>query len=208
MFGTEWSSRKLNRTIAGSLVGNYPTPDSLNWDLYLGPAPEVEYHPIYHPFNWRGWTDWGTGAIGDMAAHLIDHPYWALGLTYPTSVEATYSPFGMDAQNKFASYPLASKIVYKFPARGEQPPVTLTWVDGGLMAARPEALPDDVPLDPGGGEHFVRLAGPDAPLPAAGTLSVVGPGTGLGVAHVWRDGAGHYRVQATEGGHLDYAPLI
>ena len=159
MFGTEWSSRKLNRTIAGSLIGNYPKPDSLNWDLYLGPAPEVEFHPIYHPFNWRGWTDWGTGAIGDMAAHLIDHPYWALGLTYPTSVEATFSPFGMDAQNKFASYPLASKIVYKFPARGDQPPVTLTWVDGGLMAARPEALPDDVQLSPGGGVIFIGEKG-------------------------------------------------
>ena len=56
-------------------------------------------------------------------------------------------------------------------------------------------------------EHFVHLAGPDVPLPAAGTLSVVGPGTGLGVAHVWRDGAGGYRVQATEGGHIDFAPL-
>ena len=58
-----------------------------------------------------------------------------------------------------------------------------------------------------GAEHFLHLAGPDVPLPAAGTLSVVGPGTGLGVAHVWRDGAGHYRVQATEGGHIDFAPL-
>ncbi|MFM5918140.1 MAG: glucokinase [Novosphingobium sp.] len=58
-----------------------------------------------------------------------------------------------------------------------------------------------------GEEHFVHLAGPDAPLPAEGTLSIVGPGTGLGVAHVWRDGHGHYRVQATEGGHVDYAPL-
>ena len=58
-----------------------------------------------------------------------------------------------------------------------------------------------------GEEHFVTLAGPDVPLPGAGTLAVVGPGTGLGVAHVWRDGAGFYRVQATEGGHIDFAPL-
>ncbi len=58
-----------------------------------------------------------------------------------------------------------------------------------------------------GADHFVHLAGPDEPLPASGTLSIVGPGTGLGVAHVWRDGAGHYRVQATEGGHIDFAPL-
>jgi predicted dehydrogenase len=158
-FGNDWTARKLNRTIAAALNGDDTMPSTLNWDLYLGPAPEVPYHAIYHPFNWRGWTDWGTGAVGDMAAHLIDHPYWALGLTYPKSIEATSTPWGMDNKNNIVSYPMATQIVYHFPARGAQPPVKLTWYDGGLMAARPDVLPDDVALERGGGAYFVGEKG-------------------------------------------------
>jgi predicted dehydrogenase len=158
-FGSDWNARLVNKTLAGAMTGNYPKPDGLEWDLFLGPAPEVEYHPIYHPFNWRGWLDWGTGAIGDMAAHLIDHPYWALGLTYPTSVEATFTPFGVDINNKAVSYPMGSHVVYHFPARGNDPAVKLSWFDGGLMPARPEALPDDVQLDGGGGAIFIGEKG-------------------------------------------------
>lgn len=158
--GNDWTQRRLNRMAASAMSGELGSPSSaLNWDLFLGPAPEVPYHPIYHPFNWRGWVDWGTGAVGDMAAHLIDHPYWALDLKYPTSVEATYTPWGMDSNNKPASYPLSSKIIFRFPARGAQPPVTLTWTDGGLMAERPELLPDDVPLIAEGGVIYVGEKG-------------------------------------------------
>ena len=57
---------------------SYPVPDKLSWDLFLGVAPDVEYHPLYHPFNWRGWVDWGQGALGDMGAHLMDFPVWSL----------------------------------------------------------------------------------------------------------------------------------
>ncbi len=156
---SEWSARTVNRALAGAMDGNYPVPGGVEWDLFLGPAPEVAYHPIYHPFNWRGWVDWGTGAIGDMAAHLIDHPYWALGLIYPTSVEATFTPFGVDLSNTKVSYPMGSHVVYHFPERNGQPPVKLTWFDGGLMPARPEALPDDVQLDGGGGAIFIGEKG-------------------------------------------------
>ncbi len=158
-FGTDWNARLVNRTLAAAMDQNFPTPAGLDWDLFLGPAPEVAYHPIYHPFNWRGWLDWGTGAVGDMAAHLIDHPYWALGLTYPTSVEATFTPWGTDIKNVKVTYPMGTHIVYKFPARGNQPPVKLTWMDGGLMPARPDLLPEDVPLDPGGGVVFIGEKG-------------------------------------------------
>jgi predicted dehydrogenase len=158
-FGNDWSVRRVNRVLASAMEGDYPVPSGIDWDLFLGPAPETAYHPIYHPFNWRGWLDWGTGAIGDMAAHLLDHPYWALGLTYPTSVEATYTPWGTDLKNNPVSYPLATQIIYKFPARGSQPPVTITWNDGGLMAPRPDLLPDDVPLDRGGGVIFIGEKG-------------------------------------------------
>ena len=153
-FGTSWDGRAVNKVIAGALDGNYPVPNGLEWDLFLGPAPEVPFHPIYHPFNWRGWLDWGTGAIGDMGAHLIDHPFWALNLGFPTSVEATFTPFGVDLSNQRVSYPMGSQVVYHFAARGNQPAVKLTWVDGGLMPARPEVLPDDVQLDGGGGVIF------------------------------------------------------
>jgi predicted dehydrogenase len=153
-FGSEWTMKTVNKTLAAAMDGNYPVPTGLEWDLFLGPGPDIAYHPIYHPFNWRGWLDWGTGAIGDMAAHLIDHPYWALGLTYPTSVEATFTPFGTDGKNQPVTYPLATQIVYKFPARGSQPPVNITWNDGGLMSPRPDILPEDVQLDRGGGVIF------------------------------------------------------
>ena len=158
-YGNEWPSRRLNREIASLLMSEYSMPTTLNWDLFLGPAPEVPYHPIYHPFNWRGWVDWGNGAIGDMAAHLIDHPYWALGLNYPISIEATSTPWGTDSKGTPVSYPLSTKVVYRFPARGTQPPVKLTWFDGGLMPDRHDLLPDEVPLDRTGGVIFVGEKG-------------------------------------------------
>ena len=115
--------------LANAMTGTYRAPDTLAWDLFLGPAPQIEYHPVYHPFNWRGWVDWGVGALGDMGAHLIDHPFWALNLGYPTSVETVSTTF-----NK-ASYPMATTTYYEFPARGDMPPVKLTWYDGGLLPA-------------------------------------------------------------------------
>lgn len=158
-FGNDWTSRQLNKAIANAILGEPTVPSTMNWDLYLGPAPEVPYHPIYHPFNWRGWSDWGTGAVGDMAAHLIDHPYWSLELRYPTSIEATSTPWGTDNKGNPVSYPLASQIVYHFPQRGNLPPVKLTWYDGGLMPGRPDWLPEDLQLDRGGGAILVGEKG-------------------------------------------------
>ncbi len=157
--GNEWTSRRLNEAIATAINGGETPPPGLNWDLFLGPAPEVPFHGIYHPFNWRGWLDWGTGALGDMGAHLIDHPYSALGLKYPTSIEATSTPWGLDSKNQPASYPLAMQAVYHFPARGSQPPVKMTWCDGGLMPGRPDALPESVTLDRGGGVILIGEKG-------------------------------------------------
>jgi predicted dehydrogenase len=150
-FGNEWSQRRVAVEIAEGLAADRAVPSGVEWDLFLGPAPLVPYHPLYHPFNWRGWVDWGTGALGDMAAHLMDHPYWALGLTYPTSVEATSTPFGTDEHGAPASFPVAMEVAYRFPARGSQPPVLMTWRDGGLMPPRPPQLPDGVALQRGGG---------------------------------------------------------
>ena len=81
-----WNMNGVMARLANSM-GIYSVPNDLDWDLFLGPAPAVEYHPVYHPFNWRGWVDWGCGALGDMGAHLIDHAYWALDLGYPTRLK-------------------------------------------------------------------------------------------------------------------------
>ena len=132
-----WNGQGVNARLAGALAGNYPVPDTLAWDLFLGVGPRVDYHPIYHPFNWRGWVDWGVGAIGDMGAHLIDHSFWALNLGLPTNVETVSTPFNG------ASYPQATLTFYDFPARGKMPPVKLTWYDGGFMPKKPEELGEE-----------------------------------------------------------------
>jgi predicted dehydrogenase len=147
--GWNWKGLMTRLTQA---MGLYSVPDTLSWDLFLGPAPQVEYHPVYHPFNWRGWVDWGVGAIGDMGAHLIDHAYWALDLGYPTSVETVSTAF-----NK-ASYPMATTTYYEFPARGSMPPVKLIWYDGGLMPSRPPELGEEA-LKPEGGAILIGSKG-------------------------------------------------
>lgn len=134
-----------------------PVPEYLDWDLFLGPAPYVDYHEAYHPFRWRGWVDYGTSALGDMGAHLIDHAYWALGLDYPSSVWSSSTPFGGEGDNR-ASWPQAQMTQYEF-AKGGREPIRMMWYDGGLLAPRPAALPDDVVLEPGGGAIMVGEKG-------------------------------------------------
>ncbi len=154
-----WWPGSVAEAQSWGLWGHFTPPEGFSWDLYLGPVDRaVPYHPIYHPFHWRGWLDFGVGALGDMGAHLIDHPYWALELGYPDRVEATSTPWGGSAEDP-VSYPQAMTVHYDFPARGAMPPVTLHWYDGGLMPPRPESLPADVPLDRTGGVIFVGERG-------------------------------------------------
>jgi len=156
----DWGQRDTQRNFARLMARTSAAPPpGLDWDIFLGPAPMVPYHPIYHPFNWRGWTDWGAGALGDMGAHLIDQPFWALDLGLPTSIEATSSPFGMDVDASPATFPQTMTVHYEFAARGAMPPVKMSWYDGGLMPPRPDYLPDDVVLDRGGGGIFVGSKG-------------------------------------------------
>ncbi len=102
-----------------------PVPPTLKWDLWLGPAPDRPYHPAYCPFVWRGWWDFGTGALGDMACHTLNLPYWGLKLSHPTAFEAECSEL------KPESAPKWSIIRLEFPARGNLPPLKMTWSDGG-----------------------------------------------------------------------------
>ena len=123
---------------------NIPRPDTLpslpptlDWDLWIGPSPWRPYHPAYAPFAWRGWWDFGTGAIGDMGAHIMDQPFWTLKLDAPDTIQASSTEFNTE------TYPVASEVTFTFPARGEMGPVKLVWHDGGLMPARPAELEDD-----------------------------------------------------------------
>lgn len=112
-----------------------PVPNTLNWDLWLGPAKKRPYHPIYCPLTWRGWYDFGTGALGDMGCHILDPSFWALKLGHPTSVQATTTHWEKGVETE--TFPRASIVRYEFPARGKMPPVSLAWYDGRLMPPVP-----------------------------------------------------------------------
>jgi predicted dehydrogenase len=137
-------------------------PPSLNWDVWLGPADVAwDYHPDYAHFNWRGWVPFGTGALGDMGAHLMDFPVWALEPGLPTRIETRHTLWGGDTNPwdserpaELTSYPLATVTHYEF---GNAPggPVTIVWQDGGLMPPTPPGLPSDVKLSAGGGVLYV-----------------------------------------------------
>lgn len=111
-----------------------PVPDGLDWDLWLGPAPYRPYHPAYHPWTWRNWWDFGTGLLGDLGCHKLSTVFKALKLGHPTAVEASSTK--MDPE----IYPLGVIARFEFPARGDMPPVVLTWYDGGLKPPRPKEL--------------------------------------------------------------------
>jgi hypothetical protein len=141
-----WNTRAVTERLAATLAAAAPpqVPAGLAWDLFLGPAPSVPYHPIYHPGSWRGWVDWGQGALGDMGAHLVDHPFWALELGMPTTIETVSTPFNG------VCYPTATMTHYQFAARGSKPAVKLTWYDGGFKPARPEELGETMLAEEGG----------------------------------------------------------
>ena len=126
-----------------------PVPETLDWNLWLGSAPDRPYNPAYVPFAWRGWWDFGSGGLGDMGIHNIAPAFSALKLTAPTSVYACSTPVFAE------TLPVASIVHYEFPARGKMPPVTLHWYDGGLVPARPKELEDNRELDREDGLIFV-----------------------------------------------------
>ncbi len=135
-----WSSRPfwpqgLERPQASQQV-----PEGLDWDLWLGPAPERPFHHAYLPFVWRGWYDFGCGALGDMGCYSFDTIFRALKLGAPTSVEAS------STERYSETFPRSSVIHFNFPARGDMAPVRLTWYDGGLKPPRPDGLKDDQDL--------------------------------------------------------------
>lgn len=147
-----------------------PTPtskpkmiDGLDWDTWIGPAKWVDYDPLYHPFKWRGWWNFGTGALGDMGCHLIDPPFRVLGLKYPTEVESSVgSIFTKDWTPDYYpdSCPPSSRTQLKFTATAKNPvDVKLTWTDGGLRPFHPELIPADHPIGDDNSANGVMMMG-------------------------------------------------
>ncbi len=120
-----WTDRPIWPQGIGRPAGSPPVPKGLDWDLWLGPAQERPYHPAYHPFKWRGFWDFGTGAVGDMGCHNSDLAYWSLDLRNPTTLSAESS------DNNPETAPKWSVITYHFPKQGKRKPVKVVWYDGG-----------------------------------------------------------------------------
>ena len=123
-----------------------PIPDTLDWDLWIGTAPVRPYNSGYCPFKWRAWWDFGSGALGDMACHIMDPAYWALKLG-----EAPEYTVEVVAQSRTTrqTAPVASIVKYQFPARADMGPVDVYWYDGEMIPKRPEGVPFDQELGQG-----------------------------------------------------------
>ena len=135
-----------------------PVPKGLNWDVWLGPAPWRPYNPAYVPFAWRGFWDFGTGAIGDMGIHNLDTAFWGLELVAPTLVEVKdCSPSLMDPAAKETA-PLWSLLELHFPARGNKPPIKMTWYDGGKLPPQ-ELFQGEPPGSKDGGSLVIGSKG-------------------------------------------------
>jgi len=157
-----WTNRPVwSQSIEGDRPAEKPkAPGSLDWDKWIGPAAMRPYHPTYHPGTWRAWCDFGTGSLGDLGCHILDPVFWALKLGNPVSAEGNISTYwhGLwkKTEAKNEQFPRSTIVRYEFPARGEMPPVELTWWDGGMMPPRPKQLEEGRKMgDSDGGVLFM-----------------------------------------------------
>src|SRR5436189_304352 len=150
-----WTNRPIWPQAIDRPLEEYYVPATLDWNLWLGPAPERPYHPAYVPFKWGGFWDFGTGALGDMACHIMDAAYWALDLGLPARIEPESTPLFKETA------PAGSRITYTFRAKGSRPEVRVVWHDGSLYPARPPEVADDAPwpFDRGGGQLWIGTDG-------------------------------------------------
>lgn len=134
-----------------------------DWDLFIGPAQYMDYHPLFHPFKWRGWWNFGTGALGDMGCHLIDTPFRVLELGYPTEVECSVGQvFTKDWEPEYIpeGCPPSSRVQIKFPAtKKNKTEINLNWSDGGLRPFHPDLIPANDPLGDNGSSNGVLMIG-------------------------------------------------
>ncbi|HOZ49979.1 MAG TPA: Gfo/Idh/MocA family oxidoreductase [Candidatus Hydrogenedentes bacterium] len=153
-----WSNRypRISPRGMGRPEGESPVPETLDWDLWLGPAPFRPYvEGAYLPFVWRGWWDFGSGVLGDIGCHNFAAIFKALKLGHPTSAEATSTGAQCTPEVNAESAPIASVVRYEFPAVGDRPAVSLTWYDGGLLPWRPDELEADREM--GGGDGMLYI---------------------------------------------------
>jgi predicted dehydrogenase len=158
-----WTNRPVWPQGVPAPTGTYDIPAELDWDLWLGPAQAIPYNPAYLPFNWRGWWSFGTGALGDMACHIMDAAFRILPIDFPTEVECstttTWSGFFKEA-SYLESCPASSIIHMKFPRKDGKGDIQFTWMDGGLLPQRPEELlPEEKFGDGNGGYIFEGTKG-------------------------------------------------
>ena len=132
-----WTNRPIWPQAIERPLESYHVPAYLDWDLWLGPAAARPYNPAYAPFRWRGWWDFGTGALGDIACHSMDAAFWALDLGHPSRVEPEFTALFEE------SAPAVSRISYDFPARSGRQAIKVVWRDGNLSPARPEEIGDE-----------------------------------------------------------------
>lgn len=146
---TAWTNRPVWPQGVPTPTEKFDVPEQLDWDLWVGPAPYVDYNPAYHPFNWRGWWNYGTGALGDMGCHIMDAPFRILPIDFPSEVECStttmWKGFFQEA-NYTDSCPASAIIHMKFPRKDGKGDITLTWMDGGLLPKRPDELLPNEPL--------------------------------------------------------------
>tara|TARA_Y100001980_G_scaffold46354_1_gene30535 strand:- start:9993 stop:11414 length:1422 start_codon:yes stop_codon:yes gene_type:complete len=123
-------------------------PKGLDYDLWLGPAKHTPYQPVYVPFGWRGWYEFGTGALGDMACHMLDPAFRLLPIDYPTEVECSVAQLRDGNGEVYLPdcFPTSTKLHFKFPRVGGGPDIKLSWYDGGIMPERPAELRDSEPF--------------------------------------------------------------
>lgn len=144
---TCWTNRPVWPQGVATPTGKFDIPKELDWDLWLGTAKAIDYNPAYLPFNWRGWWNFGTGALGDMACHIMDPVFRILPIDYPSEVECSVSTVwtGVFQEGKFDdSCPTSSIVHFKYPGKNGKPDIQLSWMDGGLLPKRPaELLPDE-----------------------------------------------------------------
>ena len=191
-----------------------PIPAGLNWDLWLGTAPKKDYIDGLLPFNWRGWWDYGTGALGDMACHIMAPAFAVMGLGYPLSAQCSVAtPYVRNWNKAYTpeSAPIASHITLQFKGQPGKPDVTLHWMDGGIQPERPEELGPNEKMG-GDGENGVIFIGTKGKmmcgtygvmpqlLPTHLSKTTIVPET---VARVKNGEAGHYAawVEASIAGY-------
>jgi len=143
-----WSNRR-NRISPRGIArpkNTPPVPEHLDWDLWLGPAPDRPYHPTYHPFSWRGWWDFGSGVLGDIGCHNLSPVFKELELGWPETVEAASTHYHAPEEVRRETAPLSSIITYRFAASDKHGPIILRWYDGGMKPPVPEGVDASRPL--------------------------------------------------------------